>query len=135
MYTNKIEYLLQILIDLAKHAAGSQENYILSREIAERQNIPPKYVPQLMAILTKRGWVDSVRGAGGGVKLAVDPASITIQDVVDATGDNFFVKVCLSEESSCQRKSTCPLFPVWQKAQESLRNIMKSTTIAELASE
>ncbi len=60
--------------------------------------------------MTKRGWVDSVRGAGGGVKLAVDPASITIQDVVDATGDNFFVKVCLSEESSCQRKSTCPCF-------------------------
>lgn len=132
MITNKVEYMLLILVDLAKH---SKEGYILSREIAERQQIPPKYMPQLMAALTRRGWVDSVRGAKGGVKLAVDPGSIRVQDVIDATGDEFRIKPCLDPDFPCQRKSVCPLFPVWEKAQASLRDIMESTTIADLASQ
>lgn len=132
MITNKLEYMLLILVDLARH---SKEGYILSREIAERQQIPPKYMPQLMAALTRRGWVESVRGAKGGVRLAVDPGTIRVQDVIDATGDDFNIKQCLHTDFPCQRKPACPLFPIWEKAQKSVRGIMESTTVADLASQ
>ncbi|HHY99372.1 MAG TPA: Rrf2 family transcriptional regulator, partial [Firmicutes bacterium] len=44
--TNKVEYLLRILMDLIQNES---KGYMLSKDIAERQSIPPKYMPQLMA--------------------------------------------------------------------------------------
>ena len=88
MITSKVEYLIRILVDLAK---SDRDKFALSREVAERQGIPPKYLPQLMSILSKKGWVNSARGAKGGVRLAVDPETVTVKDVIEVSGDPFLV--------------------------------------------
>ena len=56
MITNKVEYLLMTLMDLA---ARADEGYVTSREVAVRQGIPLKYMPQIVSLLSKSGWVDS----------------------------------------------------------------------------
>ncbi len=129
MITSRTEYLLLALLDLARHKG---DEYVLSRDVAERQGIPAKYMPQLMAILTRKGWVDSARGAGGGVKLAVDPKNLTVQDVIDVSGDPLLVKACVSETYHCARKPTCSLFPLWERAQESMDAVMRGATLADL---
>mgnify|MGYP000967490145 CR=1 FL=1 len=130
MITSKVEYLIQILVDLA---TIDRDKYSLSREVAERQGIPPKYLPQLMSILSKKGWVASARGAKGGVRLAADPSTITVRDVIEVSGDPFVVKKCLDESYPCSGRESCVLLPLWQKAQAELERSMASTTIAELA--
>lgn len=130
MITSKVEYLIRILVDLAK---SDRDKFALSREVAERQGIPPKYLPQLMSILSKKGWVNSARGAKGGVRLAVDPETVTVKDVIEVSGDPFLVKKCLDESYSCSERESCVLLPVWRKAQAELERSMASTTIAELA--
>lgn len=131
MITNKVEYLLMTLMDLA---ARADEGYVTSREVAVRQGIPLKYMPQIVSLLSKSGWVDSMRGPKGGIKLAVQPDLITIQDVIDATGDPFLVKQCLSLDDRCARKDSCPLRGIWMKAQEQVMSAMQSTTLADLVS-
>jgi Rrf2 family protein len=128
--TNKVEYLLRILIDLAN---CQPEQYVLSRDIARRRNIPPKYMPQLMAVLTGEGWVESVRGARGGVRLAADPQKLTVHDVINVAGDGLTIKKCVSETFSCPSKGDCVLLPVWQKAQTALVKSMHETTLDYLA--
>lgn len=129
MITTKAEYLLKILVDLAGQPGGE---YVVSGEIAERQGIPPKYVPQLVALLSRKGWIASQRGAGGGVRLAVNPASITVRDVVELAQGPTLVKACVSPSATCHRKENCPLFPLWAKAQRELDDVMAGTTLADL---
>lgn len=129
MITTKVEYLLLTLMDLAEHRTPG---YVLSREVAERQGIPPKYMPQLMAVLTRRGWVASVRGARGGVRLVADPREITVKDVIEAAGERFLVKPCIDESHPCSRKQRCPLHEVWMRAQAQVDRVMESATIATL---
>lgn len=129
MITNKTEYLLMILMDLYRH---QDEGYVLTRDVAERQGIPANYVPQLMAILTKKGWVDSVRGAGGGVHIVVAPKKVTVKDVLQVAEDPIVIKACLLDAHRCPKQKECPLHPVWERAQASVDAIMASTTLADL---
>ncbi|NPV52675.1 MAG: Rrf2 family transcriptional regulator [Firmicutes bacterium] len=129
MITNKVEYLLRILLDMSENAT---EGYISSKDIAERQGIPPKYMPQLMALLTGKGWATSARGARGGVKLAVDPGDINVYDVIAAAGEPLLIKPCLEGKFQCSLKELCPLLPVWHEAQQKLDLVMRQTTLASL---
>mgnify|MGYP000884868299 FL=1 len=129
MVTNKLEYLLLILMDLA---VNKTDDYIVSRDVAERQGIPPKYMPQLMALLSRKGWVDSARGCKGGVRLVADPREITVSDVVEVAGEPLIIKPCVSSEYHCDRKQGCPLNLLWLKAQMSIDRIAENTTLADL---
>ncbi|MGE5578478.1 MAG: RrF2 family transcriptional regulator [Bacillota bacterium] len=131
MITKRVEYMLLALLDLAR---SKGEGYVLSRDVASRQDIPAKYMPQIMAILTKKGWVDSARGAGGGVRLAVDPKSLSVQDVIEASGDPLLIKECALGVGKCPKQDTCPLHGIWQRAQDSIDRTMRGTTIADLLS-
>ena len=129
MVTNKLEYLLLILMDLA---VNKTDDYIVSRDVAERQGIPPKYMPQLMALLTNKGWVDSARGCKGGVRLVADPIEITVLDVAPVAGEPVIVKPCVSTHYHCDRKQICPLNELWLKVQASIDGIAEKTTLADL---
>lgn len=129
MITSKVEYLLLTLIDLASRPS---EGYVTSKEVAEHMGIPVKYMPQIVAALARKGWVDASRGAGGGIRLVVDPATITIQDVIDMSNNPLLIKPCVSPDFYCPRKARCPLLPVWLKTQKQIEETMSSTTLADL---
>lgn len=80
--TSKGRYGLKIMLELsAKESLG---RLIKSREIAERQNIPVKYLEQIINILKRQGLVISVRGADGGYRLAKEPNEITVYQILTA---------------------------------------------------
>lgn len=121
--------MLLALLDLASNRGSG---YVLSRDVAQRQGIPVKYMPQLMAILSREGWVQSIRGAKGGVRLAVDPGEVTVQDVIRLSGDPLLVKDCVASPGTCSKEAVCPLHPVWSRAQASLDEAIRGTTLANL---
>lgn len=129
MLGNKSEYFLKVLLDLA---ARRRDEYVTSREIAERQGIPPKYIPQIVSELTKTNWVDSSRGPKGGVRLNVDPAEISVAAVIDLAEGGFALKTCLLADPPCPLTADCPLYPVWREAQAAVRKVFERYTIADL---
>ncbi|NLS45229.1 MAG: Rrf2 family transcriptional regulator [Firmicutes bacterium] len=129
MISNRLEYLLLALIDLA---TNKTKGYAVSRDVAERQGISPKYMPQLMALLTKTHWVESARGCKGGVKLAVEPCKITVGNVMEIAGEPLIIKACVKQEYECKRKNECPLNFLWVKAQNDINRIVETTTLADL---
>jgi len=77
--TTRSEYGLLALIHLARHYGGEG---ISVRDIAAAQAIPVQFLEQLMLILKRAGYVRSMRGRGGGFRLARDPAQITLAEII-----------------------------------------------------
>ena len=76
----KSEYALLALLELSTHSASGEPLQI--RQIAAKQNIPDRYLEQLLATLRRAGLVRSQRGARGGYLLAREPWQITLYEVV-----------------------------------------------------
>ncbi|HBE21633.1 MAG TPA: transcriptional regulator [Cyanobacteria bacterium UBA11149] len=76
----KTEYALLALLELVGEYNGGEPLQI--RRIAEHQNIPDRYLEQLLAILRCGGLVRSQRGAKGGYLLSREPWKITLFDVI-----------------------------------------------------
>lgn len=126
--TRKTEYALSALVELASHPG----EYISSKIIANRQEIPTNFLPQIMALLSAEGWVIGIRGPGGGVRLAVEPENITINDVIELIEGPIAVTKCLGQEHTCHRKAPCPIQPIWKEAQGEFVKVLRKTSIADL---
>jgi Rrf2 family cysteine metabolism transcriptional repressor len=87
--TSKGRYGIKIMIDLVKNY--HTDTLIKSKEISERQNIPIKYLEQIINNLRKCGLVHSIRGAEGGYKLAKPPESITLYDILKCLEGNLSI--------------------------------------------
>ena len=82
--STKGRYAMVALVDLA---TARPEQLTSLAEISKRQDISLPYLEQLFVKLRRAGLVDSVRGPGGGYKLAREPASIRISEVLEAVDE------------------------------------------------
>lgn len=130
MITKKAEYAIVALADLAMLPPGQKTT---TREIVERRNVPSNLIAQLLATIRQAGWVESTRGAGGGVLLCSDPEQITLREVIELIDGPVKITRCLLQSMPCGNKPSCPLRDVWQEAQEKMLQVLEGTTIQELA--
>ncbi|MBQ7901796.1 MAG: Rrf2 family transcriptional regulator [Clostridia bacterium] len=73
------QYAVIVMEDLAKY--GSEE-LVHTRDIAARNGISLKYLEQILAVLSKGGCVNSVKGKNGGYRLSKKPSEYTIGDIL-----------------------------------------------------
>lgn len=124
-------YGLKAMFDLAQHY-GSEP--IPLKSVAERQSISDNYLEQLIAILRKAGLVKSVRGAQGGYKLARDPSSITVGDIIRAMEGPIAPVDCVSEvePTECDNADFCITRTVWARVRDRLAEVMDSISLADM---
>lgn len=79
--SSKSDYGVRALFDMAFHGRGRA---VQAREVAERQEIPVRYLDQILQELRRAGLVEAKRGPGGGYVLARAPERISFGDVVAA---------------------------------------------------
>jgi len=127
--TARSEYGVLALIDLAIRFG---EGPVSARGVAERQQIPGKFLEQLFVALRQAGLVTAVRGAHGGFELSRPPAAITVLDVVEALEGPLQPTLC-GGESACDRGGACAAAGVWKRATDALRGVLTTTSLAELA--
>src|SRR5215204_6713891 len=94
--SQKLEYAMRAMIELSMRRDSGA--LVPAREIAQAQQIPVRFLEQQLGALHKAGLVESFRGAGGGCRLARDPAEIRVADVVDVMEGTLYPMYCLSEE-------------------------------------
>lgn len=79
--TAKVRYGLQLMLELAlRHGTGP----VLVQVVAERQQLPPKFLRVLLGSLKAAGLVRATRGPSGGCELARSPSTITALEVLEA---------------------------------------------------
>jgi Rrf2 family transcriptional regulator, cysteine metabolism repressor len=129
--SQKTEYALRAMIELSMRGDSS---LVAAREIAEAQRIPLRFLEQQLGALHKSGLVESFRGAGGGCRLARDPADIRVADVVDAIEGPMYPMFCLNpEDHTCAQDAACGLQELWGDVRVAVRSVFERTTMADLA--
>jgi Rrf2 family protein len=125
----KTEYALLALLELTTHHNSGEPLQI--RQIAAEQNIPDRYLEQLLATLRRAGLVRSQRGAKGGYLLAREPWKITMLEVIGCIEglDN------QSTEPNAEPKSIggMVIAEVWQEARQAADKILQKYTLQDLA--
>ncbi|NEQ96566.1 MAG: Rrf2 family transcriptional regulator [Cyanothece sp. SIO2G6] len=125
----KHEYALCALIELATAYASGQP--LQSRQLAQRQHIPDRYLEQLLATLKRGGLIRSQRGVNGGYLLAHEPASISVLDVIccidGKTTDDF-------QEAQPSSTAECTVIQeVWVEARQTIEVILAKYSLKDLA--
>ena len=112
------------------------EGPIPSKVLAEENNIPTKFLEQIMLILKHGRLVRSKRGPGGGYYLAAPPEDITLAEAVRLLDGPLAPINCVSEMAyepcGCPDVETCGLRRVMQEVRDTVAGIMESTTLADL---
>jgi Rrf2 family protein len=131
--SSKARYALYLMIDVAQH---QQERPVPLREVSIRQDLSLKYLEQIAAQLSKFGYLESMRGAQGGYRLALDAANISAGDMMRAAEGEFVSVACLDEEAeACPRQSgCCAISAFWQGLHESIDTYTDRVSLKELAS-
>ncbi|MDR0952189.1 MAG: Rrf2 family transcriptional regulator [Oscillospiraceae bacterium] len=123
-------YALRVMIDLAEHNSGE---YIPLRDVAEREEISEKYLESILPALTKAGFLDGLRGKGGGYRLARPAESYTVGSVLKLVEGSFAPVACLDcTPNKCPRVGQCRTLPMWEKLYENLNRFFEGITIADL---
>ncbi|MDR2036002.1 MAG: Rrf2 family transcriptional regulator [Coriobacteriales bacterium] len=131
--SSKARYALYLMIDVAQH---QEQRPVPLREVSIRQNISLKYLEQIASLLSKVGYLESMRGAQGGYRLAQDAASISAGDIMRAAEGDFVSVACLDQEAAvCPRNSSCcSISAFWQGLHETIDTYTDKVSLEELAS-
>jgi Rrf2 family protein len=130
--SQKLEYAMRAMIELATRRDGGV--LVPAREIATAQQIPLRFLEQQLGALHKAGLVESFRGAGGGCRLAGDPARITVAQIADAIEGQLYPMFCLEPtDHTCFADSRCGLQGFWGEVARAIQGVFEETTVADLA--
>ncbi|MCL2032095.1 MAG: Rrf2 family transcriptional regulator [Methanomassiliicoccaceae archaeon] len=108
---------------------GLEENVKL-KDIADRQDIPIKYLEQIVSSLNKAGFVISERGPKGGYRLSKAPEEYTVGMIVKLIEGDTAPVSCFSED--CERSDRCVSMILWKKLNEAVNSVLEGTTLADM---
>lgn len=128
--STKGRYAIRVMIDLAEHNTGE---FIPLMDIANRQEISEKYLEAIMSVLSKNGFVISLRGKGGGYKLAQPPELYTVESILSLTEGSLAPVSCLEKKpNQCTRAPGCKTLEMWENLEKLINDYFKGITIADL---
>ena len=130
--STRSRYGTRIVLELARHYGGSPTQV---SEIAKVQQIPVKYLEQLIRTLKQADLITSVRGAKGGHHLNEKPEKITVGQIVRLFEGQTDLVGCVSAPNTCQRAEDCRVRAVWIEATEAMYEKLDAITIADLICE
>lgn len=128
--TRGTDYAVRVLVHLVTLPKGTR---VPASELARSGGAPTSFISKVLQQLVRAGMLTSSRGMGGGFALGVDPAKVTLLDVVEKMEGPLQMNLCLPGDDTCDRKSWCGVHPVWQEAQAAVKLILKSASIERLA--
>lgn len=128
--STKGRYALRLMLDLAVNDNGG---YIPIKAIAARQDISEKYLEQIISILSRAGFVKSVRGSQGGYRIAKAPSEYTVGSVLRLTEGDLAPVACLADDvNQCERVGDCVTLYVWKELYNAINNVVDNITIQDL---
>jgi Rrf2 family protein len=137
MISQKAKYAFRALLELAKAKTGDA---VLISEIAERRNIPKKFLEQILLDLKHHGLVSSRRGKYGGYTLLKAPSDITFTQVMRIVDGPMAPLPCLSRTAyqrcdDCEDEASCETRRVFARAFAAGVAVLDRTTLADAMSD
>ena len=129
--STKGRYAVMAMVDLAQNISGKPVNLA---EISDRQAISLSYLEQLFSKLRRAGLVTSVRGPGGGYRLAERAENIRVSEVILAVDEPIRTTGCMpGTAAGCIRKSSrCMTHDLWEELGHQIHGYLSSVSLADV---
>ena len=124
----KGRYAVTAMIDLTLHAKNKP---ISLAEISGRQSISLSYLEQLFSKLRQSGLVMSVRGPGGGYRLAIPSEEIFVAQIINAVNESIDTTSCQGK-GDCQGGDICLTHSLWQDLSVQIHEFLNGISLADL---
>lgn len=130
LVSTKGRYALRTMVDLAIHGDGEP---VKIKDIANRQGISGKYLEQIISILSRAGFVRSIRGNQGGYYLARPLSDYTVGSILRITEGSLAPVDCLSgDKNPCTRQMDCVTLRLWRELDEAISGVVDKYTLEDL---
>ncbi len=130
LVSTKGRYALRTMVDLAIHGDGEP---VKIKDIANRQGISGKYLEQIISILSRAGFVRSIRGNQGGYYLARPSSDYTVGSILRITEGSLAPVDCLSgDKNPCTRQMDCVTLRLWRELDEAISGVVDKYTLEVL---
>lgn len=128
--TDFTDYALRVMLYLAVRDHGLST----IQEISDAYGVSKNHLMKVVQLLGELGWVDTVRGRNGGLRLAEHARSLKVGEIVRATENDFALVACLGAEDrkQCVIEPHCRLKSVLISAREAFLRELDRYTIADL---
>lgn len=130
--STKGEYASRAMLELSLH---HKERLLHIREISAAQDIPERFLEQILLMLKRAGYLRSKKGPNGGYYLAKPPSEITVAEVIRVMDGPLAPIDCVSvtAHEECPREDFCGLKWLWKEVRDSIAEILEKTTFRDLA--
>ena len=129
------EYALRALIVLGLDYL-EDDSVVRIQEISKRQNIPKRFLEQILNDLKSAGVLESKRGVAGGYRLKTPPDRITLAEVIRHIEGPLAPVSCVSErfyeKCSCPNEDKCAIRSVMKEVRDAIVKILEAVTVAQL---
>src|SRR5438045_5844336 len=125
--TTKGRFAVTAMIDVAMHAT---ESPVTLAGVSERQKISLSYLEQLFGKLRRHGLVASVRGPGGGYRLARPAGAVSVADVILAVDEPIDATKCGGKENRLDDRR-CMTHELWTGLNADIVEFLRAVTVEE----
>lgn len=122
-------HALAAVAALSRLAPGT---YVGTRQLAAQISAPPNYLGKLLKTLADHRLLESQKGKGGGFRLARDPHSIPLAEVIDPIEPLRRWSGCFVRPRPCSDQTPCPVHNRWRHVRDEYLRFLRETTVAEL---
>ena len=129
--TYRGDYALKTILDLALHYDKSPVNIA---DLAERADIPVKFLEQILLDLKRGGFVESRRGKVGGYLLAKPPSRIKVGEVIRFIDGPIEPIACVDKGyHGCRDVSVCIFRGIWEEVAKHTARVIDNISFEDLA--
>ena len=127
----KTDYSLKVILDLSNHY---DKRLVHIDELSKRQDIPRKFLEQLLLSLKKGGFVQSKKGPNGGYSLTCEPGKIMLGDIVRFVEGTVYPISCIDPKAkqTCDCVSKCAFTGIWREVEGAISGIIDRFSFADL---
>jgi Rrf2 family protein len=129
------EYALRALLVLGRDYK-EDDSVVRIQQISAQQNIPKRFLEQILNDLKSARVVESKRGVAGGYRLSRPPEKITLAEVIRHIEGALAPVSCVSErfyeKCSCPDEARCAIRSVMKEARDAVVKVMETVTVAEM---
>lgn len=126
--TTKGRFAVTAMLDLALHEVDKP---VTLAGISERQGISLSYLEQLFSRLRRQGLVKSIRGPGGGYRLAQQQADISVSAIITAVDELIDATQCGGQEN-CHDDRRCMTHDLWASLNAKILEYLSGVSLADL---
>ena len=130
-FTKAVEYAIRCVLYLA----SLKERVASRQEVAYVMEIPDHFLAKIAQQLAKARIIEIRQGRQGGYRLLVSPEDLSLLEVVEAVSGEIFINECVIMPETCRKSPICPVHRIWTKVRDTVREMLRQVSIADLLKE